>query len=84
MLESASPESDRVIRELAELTGETPDEAVRRAVEQRLERERHARGSRRGLARRLLALGKETAALPDVDPRSPDELCGYDATGMWR
>jgi hypothetical protein len=46
MLETVAPENDRLIRELAELTGESPDEAVRRAVEQRLDRERHARGSR--------------------------------------
>ena len=84
MLETVAPENDRLIRELAELTGESPEEAVRRAVEQRLDRERHAHDSRRGLAGRLLAIGKEIAALPDVDPRSADELCGYDETGMWR
>jgi hypothetical protein len=78
MLETEGPENDRLIRELAELTGENPNVAVRRAVEQRLKRERHARGSRQGIARRLLELGRETAALPDVDSRSPDELCGYD------
>ena len=78
MLETEDPENDRLIRELAELTGEKPNVAVRRAVEQRLKRERHARGSRQGIARRFLELGRETAALPDVDSRSPDELCGYD------
>jgi hypothetical protein len=30
-----------------------------------------------------LELGRETAALPDIDSRSPDELCGYDENGMW-
>ncbi len=24
------------------------------------------------------------AALPDIDTRSPDEIVGYDETGMWR
>ena len=35
------------------------------------------------LAERLLAIGRECAALPDHDTRSPDEIIGYDEHGMW-
>jgi len=33
---------------------------------------------------RLLEIGEHCAALPDFDTRSPDEIIGYDETGMWR
>jgi len=36
------------------------------------------------LADRLMQLGRECAALPDYDTRSPDEIVGYDEAGMWR
>ena len=35
-------------------------------------------------AARLLEIGEHCAALPDFDTRSPDEIIGYDETGMWR
>jgi|SRR4051794_27124600 len=37
-------ETTRMVRELAELTGETQTEVVRKAVEERLSREKSARG----------------------------------------
>jgi antitoxin VapB len=77
-------ETDRLAREVASLTGETLTVAVRRALAERLERERLRRGEARGLADHLLAIGRHCASLPDLDPRSPDEIVGYDDTGMWR
>jgi antitoxin VapB len=77
------PDTDRLIRELARLTGETMTEAVRLSVEQRLCRERGKRSKRAGLAEQLDELAKECAALPDHDRRSPDEIVGYDEHGMW-
>jgi len=75
--------TDRLIRELAGLTGETMTEAVRMAVQDRLARERIRRTASHGLARRLDELARECAALPDHDPRSPEEIVGYDEQGMW-
>ena len=78
-------ETDRLAREVAKLTGETLTVAVRRALAERLERERLRRGEGlRGLADRLLAIGEHCASLPDLDPRAPDEIVGYDKSGMWR
>ena len=65
-------ETDRLAREVAALIAE------------RLERERLRRGGSARLADRLMQLGRECAALPDYDTRSPDEIVGYDETGMWR
>ena len=76
------PETDRLAREMATMTGETLTVAIRTALEQRLQRERLRRGSV-GLAEQLAALRKEFAALPDYDTRTADEIVGYDETGMW-
>jgi len=76
-------ETDRLAREVAALTGETLTDAVRTALAERLQRERLRREQPGRLAAQLAALGHECAALPDFDTRSPDEIVGYDETGMW-
>lgn len=76
-------ETDRLARAVASLTGETLTDAVRVALAERLERIRVGRGERVRLAEQLLAIGQDCAALPDLDPRSPDEIIGYDRNGMW-
>lgn len=76
-------ETDRLARAVAELTGESLTQAVKSALAERLERERRKRRDPSDLAERLLAIGRECAALPDHDMRSPDEILGYDETGMW-
>ena len=79
------PETDRLAREVAKLTGESLTEAVRNALADRLVRERLRRGQRaQGLTEMLDALALECAALPDLDTRSVDEIIGYDEHGMWR
>jgi len=77
-------ETDRLARAVAALTGETLTDAIRIALTERLERERLRRGGAVRLADRLLEIGEHCAALPDRDTRSPDEIVGYDDTGMWR
>lgn len=75
-------EAHRMAKELSRLTGENLTQAVTRAIEQRLERERSARrADRAGLALRLQALAAECAALPDGDPRPADEIL-YDEHGL--
>jgi antitoxin VapB len=76
-------ETDRLAREVAVLTGETLTDTIRKALVERLERERLRRGQSNDLAEQLEALGKECAALPDYDHRRPDEIVGYDENGMW-
>ena len=76
------PETDRLAREVAKMTGETLTVAIRTALEERLHREQLRRGDA-GLAEQLMEIGRECAALPDLDTRTPDEIVGYDETGMW-
>ncbi len=77
-------ETDRLAREVARLTGESLTEAVRRALAERLARERRERGETAGLASRLEALALDGAALPDRDDRSAEAIIGYDAHGLPR
>ncbi len=71
-------ETDRLARAVAALTGESLTVAVRTALEERLRLE-----EAKGLAERLAELGRQCAALPDYDTRSPEEIVGYDEFGMW-
>lgn len=59
-------ETERLIKELAELTGQSLTGAIDTAVKEKLSRER-----RKGLADRLMALGKETA---QIIANSPGEM----------
>jgi antitoxin VapB len=68
---------------LARLTGETKTEAVTRALRERIERVRRARSKRR-LADELDGIAMHCATLPVQDPRSADELIGYDEHGIPR
>ena len=76
-------ETDRLAREVVALTGETLTEAIRKALAERLERERLRRGQPGNLAERLREIGEHCASLPDFDSRTADEIVGYDETGMW-
>jgi antitoxin VapB len=78
------PETDRLARALAALTGETLTEAIRRALAERLERERIRRGHAGSLAGRIREIGENCAALPDVALPTTDARPGRDAAGMWR
>jgi antitoxin VapB len=55
------PEADALARRLAEQTGESLTDAVKRALQERLERE-SARRPGAGLAARLLGIGRHCAA----------------------
>ncbi len=77
------PETNRLARAVAALTGETLTDAVRKALAERLDRERLRRGDTADLAGRLAELGRACAALPDFDTRTPDTILGYDDTGIW-
>ena len=73
-------EADRLARELAEATHETLTEAVTTALRERLERVRSRQGA--DIVSRLDRLAAEYSALPVHDPRTADEIIGYDANGL--
>jgi len=77
------PETDRLARELAALTGETMTQAIRTALQERLEREREDRQAHIERKReKAMATLRRIWALPVVDDRPADELLGYDEHGL--
>lgn len=77
------PATERSVRELAAATGDGFTTAIRKAVEERLQRVRSG-GNGRSLKDDLLAIGSHCAALPDLDLRSVEEILGYDDNGLPR
>ncbi len=75
------PETEQLAEQLADLTGETKTEAVRRALQDRLERLRRGR-TRRALADELDEIALRCARLPVRDHRPADEILGYDDDGL--
>jgi antitoxin VapB len=75
------PKTERAVRELAALSGESMTAAVRRAAEERLQKLREAQPDR-NLVEDLMEIGRRCAALPDLDTRSADEILGYDDAGL--
>ena len=75
------PETEKAVRQLAALTGETVTTAVHRAAEERLRRIRRHRAGR-SLAAEIVEIGARCAALPDLDRRPPEDILGYDSHGL--
>ena len=74
-------EADRLARELAAATGETLTAAVINALRERLDRERSRRG-RRSLRDELAEIRERCGQMRVLDPRSPEEILGYDEHGL--
>jgi antitoxin VapB len=76
-------EAERLAAALAKLTGETKTEAVTQARRDRLARLRRERTKRR-LADEFDEIARHCARLPVRDPRTADEILGYDEHGLPR
>ena len=75
--------ADRLARELAQRTGESLTEAVTRALEERLKRVAPRKRDEKQLAR-LNEIALNIARMPELDPRSAEEIIGYDEHGLPR
>ena len=74
-------ETERLAEALAKLTGETKTQAVRKALQDRLERVER-RTTTRQLADELDEIALHCASLPVLDDRDADEILGYDEHGL--
>ncbi|WID99723.1 type II toxin-antitoxin system VapB family antitoxin (plasmid) [Bosea vestrisii] len=75
------PKTEKLARALAERTGETITVATRRAIEERLKR-MASQGRKAALLEDMEAMQRRLDALPVLDPRSPDDIIGYDENGV--
>jgi antitoxin VapB len=74
-------ETYRLVRELAEATGETLTEAVTIAVRERLA-SLHRKQGRPEIHRGVEDIQAFVKGLPDLDARTPEEILGYDEFGL--
>jgi antitoxin VapB len=79
-------EAEESLRRLCELTGESLTEAVLKSVNLRLEAELKSRQDSEeepvDLLAKYRAVSERLSRLPILDPRSPDDIIGYDERGM--
>jgi antitoxin VapB len=77
------PEVHELARAVAAATGETMTQAVKQALRERLDRVRAVgEAERERRVRDILAWAAEWRAAPVLDPRSFDEILGYDEDGL--
>lgn len=76
-------EAEKLAEELARQTGESKTEAVTKALRDRLSRIRRER-IKRSLTDELEEIAKHCANLPVLDGRRPEDILGYDETGLPR
>jgi antitoxin VapB len=72
-------ETHAMAAELAKAEGTTLAQAVKDALQEKLRRRQD-----QGLAEWIMALAGECSKLPVLDPRSDDEIIGYDEFGVPR
>jgi len=77
------PETERLARNLAQLTGENITTATKRAIEERLRRVGgHSRKA--VLLQDLAEIRQRWGAMPVRDDRTPEDILGYDEHGLPR
>ena len=75
--------TERLARQLANETGESLTEAIQKSLEERLVRLKQRRRNRL-LAGQIEDLLRRVDTLPVLDPRTLDEILGYDKDGLPR
>lgn len=81
-LELHDPELDALAGEVSRLTGEAVEDVLRAALRERLASERGKRERQANMKAEIDAIVARVALLPVLDPRSPDEILGYDENGL--
>ncbi len=77
------PETERLAKKLAQLTGESITTATKRAIEERLRRV-GGQSRKAAVLEDMAAIRRRWSEMPVVDDRTPDEILGYDEHGMPR
>lgn len=76
-------EVHQLAQELATRTGQTMTEAVKTALREKLDRDgRRSQAHKERIVREILERAEALSRLPVLDPRSPDEIIGYDEHGL--
>ena len=76
-----NPKAEKLAREVAAESGENITEAIIHALEERLMRLK-GRRSTTEIADEIMKISIRCRTLPERDRRGPDEILGYDETGV--
>jgi len=73
--------AEQLAREVAARSGENLTQAITHALEERLER---LKGRRQpaDLVREIMAISKRCGSMPDLDQRRPEDILGYNDSGL--
>jgi antitoxin VapB len=73
--------AEQLAREVATMSGENLTQAIINALEERLERLR-GRRTTANITEEIMAISRRCSCLPDKDQRSPEEILGYNRSGV--
>ncbi len=77
-------ETHALAAELARLRGQSMTQAVKEALKDKLAQTRLEQQNKERLVKRVMEIAHRIASRPVLDPRSPDEIIGYDEFGIPR
>ena len=75
-----SKEVENLVRRLSRLTGSNMTEVIRDSLESRM---KELTEEMEKCRERITAISDECGGIPDLDPRSFDEILGYDSLGTF-
>lgn len=75
-----NPIAEKLVRQIAAISGENLTQAIISALEKRLQ-ELQFGGDPEDLVREIMNISKQCRAIPDRDSRSPDEILEYNDYG---
>lgn len=73
--------AEKLAREVAAISGENLTQAIINALEERLER-LSGRRNTADMVMEIMAVSRRCSSLPDIDKRSPEEILGYNQSGI--
>ena len=75
-------QAEQLAREVAAISGENLTQTIIHALEERLERLR-GRRTVADTTQEIMAVSQRCNSLPDLDRRSPEEILGYNQSGIF-
>ncbi len=76
-----NPKAERLAREIIAISGGNITKVVINALEDQLERLR-GRRTHTDIVKEIMTISSRCSAIPDIDKRDPDEILGYNNTGV--
>ena len=80
-LSITNPLVEKLAKEVAVESGESLTQAIIRALEERLQRLRRKHPPK-NLEQEIMTISKRCSNITDLDPRTPDEIPGYNHNGV--